>query len=115
MESCVYPFSRPLRPAQVKNGGSYVVLVPSWLAIADRAVADDARLLADVRVRSAHVPEQLIRLLQRRAQGRDIITSEKALPAPTQFPSAWQPRSFALRRTTAGVRFGSFSQCSCLP
>ena len=63
-----------------------MVLVPSWLAIADRAVADDARLLADVRVRSAHVPARLVWMLQRREQGRAIITSENALPDPTNVP-----------------------------
>ena len=40
-----------------------MVLVPSWLAISDRAVADDARMRVDLRVRRAHVPELLVRVL----------------------------------------------------
>jgi hypothetical protein len=51
-----------------ENGGSYVVLVPSWLVIADRAVADDARLLVDVHVRRTDVPELLVWMLQGHAQ-----------------------------------------------
>ncbi len=46
-----------------------MVLVPSRLAISDRAVADDARMRVDVRVRRAsHVPELLVRMLQGHAQ-----------------------------------------------
>ena len=45
-----------------------MVLVPSWLAISDRAVADDARLRIDVCIRRAHVPELLVRMLQGHAQ-----------------------------------------------
>ena len=45
-----------------------MVLVPSWMAIADRAVADDARLLVDVRVRRTDVPELLVWMLQGHAQ-----------------------------------------------
>ncbi len=45
-----------------------MVLVPCWLAISDRAVADDARLRVDVRVRRAHVPELLVGMLQGHAQ-----------------------------------------------
>ncbi len=55
-----------------------MVLVPSWLDISDRAVADDARLRVDVRVGRAHVPELLVRMLQGHAQRRAIITSETA-------------------------------------
>ena len=72
-----------------------MALVPSWLVVSDRTLADDARLLADVRVRSAHVPERLVWMLQRRTQGRGIITltSENALPGPTNFPIAWHLQS----------------------
>ena len=61
-----------------------MALVPSWLAIADRTLADNAHLLADVRVRRAHVSEQWARILQRPAQRRAIITSENALPGRTK-------------------------------
>jgi hypothetical protein len=45
------------------NGGSYVAVIPSWLAAADRAVADDARLRVDVRVRRPRVAERLVWML----------------------------------------------------
>lgn len=45
-----------------------MVLVPSWLAISNRAVADDARMRVDVRVRRADLPDLLVWMLQGHAQ-----------------------------------------------
>jgi hypothetical protein len=55
-----------------------VALVPSWLALGDRAVADDHRLRVDVCFRKAHVPELLVWMLQGHAQRRAIVMSETA-------------------------------------
>ena len=64
----LYPFSRSVRPAQVKSGGSYVVLVPSWLAVASTAIADDAQLRIDVHLRTPNVQRLHVEVLWRRAR-----------------------------------------------
>ncbi len=89
-------------------------MVPSRLVVADRAVADDAGLLADVPVRRAHVPKLLVWMLQRCTQGRDIVTSETAPRGPTKFPSEGT-QSRLLKPHDRWGRLGSFNVCSCLP
>jgi hypothetical protein len=51
-------------------------MVSSWLAVADRSVADDVGLLPDVPIRRTHVPELLVGMLQRRAQGRASVNGK---------------------------------------
>ena len=45
-----------------------MVLVPSWLAVPDRAVADDAHLRIDVHLRTPNVRKLHVEVLWRRAR-----------------------------------------------